>query len=61
METLFESAVDASRNAGMHFRGPDGYVYEFTQDPLSLTALKAYLVASALASGEPLWRPKDRP
>jgi len=45
----------------MHFRGPDGYVYEFTQDPLSLTALKAYLVASALASGEPLWRPKDRP
>jgi catechol 2,3-dioxygenase-like lactoylglutathione lyase family enzyme len=28
-----ESAVDESGNAWVHFRAPDGNIYEFTQDP----------------------------
>jgi glyoxylase I family protein len=32
-EILFESEVDGSGNAWVHFRAPDGNVYEFTQDP----------------------------
>ena len=33
VEILFESPVDDSGNAWVHFRGPDGCIYEFTQDP----------------------------
>ncbi len=33
VEILFESAVDNSGNAWVHFRAPDGNIYEFTQDP----------------------------
>jgi catechol 2,3-dioxygenase-like lactoylglutathione lyase family enzyme len=33
VEILFESAVDDSGNAWVHFRAPDGNIYEFTQDP----------------------------
>jgi catechol 2,3-dioxygenase-like lactoylglutathione lyase family enzyme len=33
VEILFESAVDQSGNAWVHFRAPDGNIYEFTQDP----------------------------
>jgi hypothetical protein len=42
VEILFESAVDDSGNAWVHFRAPDGNIYEFTQDPRRLpTAQKA--------------------
>jgi catechol 2,3-dioxygenase-like lactoylglutathione lyase family enzyme len=33
LEILFESGVDDSGNAWVHFRAPDGNIYEFTQDP----------------------------
>jgi len=33
VEILFESRVDDSGNAWVHFRAPDGNLYEFTQDP----------------------------
>jgi hypothetical protein len=33
VEILLESAVDDSGNAWVHFRAPDGNIYEFTQDP----------------------------
>ena len=33
VEILLESAVDESGNAWVHFRAPDGNIYEFTQDP----------------------------
>jgi catechol 2,3-dioxygenase-like lactoylglutathione lyase family enzyme len=33
VEILLESGVDASGNAWVHFRAPDGNIYEFTQDP----------------------------
>jgi catechol 2,3-dioxygenase-like lactoylglutathione lyase family enzyme len=33
VEILFESSVDESGNAWVHFRAPDGNIYEFTQDP----------------------------
>ena len=33
VEILYESGVDDSRNAWVHFRAPDGNIYEFTQDP----------------------------
>jgi catechol 2,3-dioxygenase-like lactoylglutathione lyase family enzyme len=33
VEILFESGVDASGNAWVHFRAPDGNIYEFTQEP----------------------------
>jgi catechol 2,3-dioxygenase-like lactoylglutathione lyase family enzyme len=33
VEILFESEVDDSGNAWVHFRAPDGNVYEFTHDP----------------------------
>jgi catechol 2,3-dioxygenase-like lactoylglutathione lyase family enzyme len=33
VELLLESEVDASGNAWVHFRAPDGNIYEFTQDP----------------------------
>jgi catechol 2,3-dioxygenase-like lactoylglutathione lyase family enzyme len=33
VEILFESGVDDSGNAWVHFRAPDGNIYEFTQDP----------------------------
>jgi catechol 2,3-dioxygenase-like lactoylglutathione lyase family enzyme len=32
-EILFESEVDDHGNAWVHFRAPDGNIYEFTQDP----------------------------
>jgi catechol 2,3-dioxygenase-like lactoylglutathione lyase family enzyme len=32
-EILLESDVDDSGNAWVHFRVPDGNIYEFTQDP----------------------------
>jgi hypothetical protein len=32
VEILFESGVDDSGNAWMHFRAPDGNIYEF-KDP----------------------------
>ena len=32
-EILLESGVDPSGNAWVHFRAPDGNVYEVTQDP----------------------------
>ena len=35
VEILFESAVDDSGNAWVHFRAPDGNIYEFTKDPAS--------------------------
>jgi catechol 2,3-dioxygenase-like lactoylglutathione lyase family enzyme len=33
VEILFESGVDDSGNTWVHFRAPDGNIYEFTQDP----------------------------
>jgi catechol 2,3-dioxygenase-like lactoylglutathione lyase family enzyme len=33
VEILFESGVDDSGNAWVHFRAPDGNLYEFPQDP----------------------------
>jgi catechol 2,3-dioxygenase-like lactoylglutathione lyase family enzyme len=33
VEILFESGVDAGGNAWVHFRAPDGNIYELTQDP----------------------------
>src|SRR5512132_3795695 len=33
VEIVFESEVDDSGNAWVHFRAPDGNIYEFTQDP----------------------------
>jgi hypothetical protein len=33
VEILFESGLDDSGNAWVHFRAPDGNIYEFTQDP----------------------------
>jgi catechol 2,3-dioxygenase-like lactoylglutathione lyase family enzyme len=33
VEILLEPAVDDSGNAWVHFRGPDGNIYELTQDP----------------------------
>jgi catechol 2,3-dioxygenase-like lactoylglutathione lyase family enzyme len=33
VEILLEPTVDESGNAWVHFRAPDGNVYEFTQDP----------------------------
>ena len=33
VEILLESDVDESGNAWVHFRAPDGNIYEFTQDP----------------------------
>jgi hypothetical protein len=33
VEILFESGVDDSGNAWVHFRARDGNTYEFTQDP----------------------------
>ena len=32
VEILYESGVDDSGNAWVHFRAPDGNIYEFTQD-----------------------------
>lgn len=33
VEILLEPATDPSGNAWVHFRAPDGNIYEFTQDP----------------------------
>jgi catechol 2,3-dioxygenase-like lactoylglutathione lyase family enzyme len=33
VEILLEPEVDESGNAWVHFRAPDGYIYELTQDP----------------------------
>jgi catechol 2,3-dioxygenase-like lactoylglutathione lyase family enzyme len=33
VEILFESGPDDRGNAWVHFRAPDGNIYEFTQDP----------------------------
>ena len=33
VEILLEPELDDSGNAWVHFRAPDGNVYEFTQDP----------------------------
>jgi catechol 2,3-dioxygenase-like lactoylglutathione lyase family enzyme len=33
VEILLEPVVDDSGNAWVHFRAPDGNIYEFTQDP----------------------------
>jgi hypothetical protein len=33
VEVLFESGIDDSGNAWVHFRAPDGNLDEFTQDP----------------------------
>jgi catechol 2,3-dioxygenase-like lactoylglutathione lyase family enzyme len=33
VEILLLSAADDSGNAWVHFRAPDGNIYEFTQDP----------------------------
>jgi catechol 2,3-dioxygenase-like lactoylglutathione lyase family enzyme len=33
VEIVFGSGVDDSGNAWVHFRAPDGNIYEFTQDP----------------------------
>jgi catechol 2,3-dioxygenase-like lactoylglutathione lyase family enzyme len=33
VEILFESGLDDSGNAWVHFRAPDGNICEFTQDP----------------------------
>jgi catechol 2,3-dioxygenase-like lactoylglutathione lyase family enzyme len=33
VEIVFESELDDSGNAWVHFRAPDGNLYEFTQDP----------------------------
>jgi catechol 2,3-dioxygenase-like lactoylglutathione lyase family enzyme len=33
VEILLEPEVDDSGNAWVHFRAPDGNIYEFTQDP----------------------------
>jgi glyoxylase I family protein len=32
-EILFGPVIDPSGNAWVHFRAPDGNIYEFTQDP----------------------------
>jgi len=33
VEVVYESGVDDSGNAWVHFRAPDGNLYELTQDP----------------------------
>ena len=33
VEILLEPTLDHSGNAWVHFRAPDGNIYEFTQDP----------------------------
>jgi hypothetical protein len=33
VDILLEPELDDSGNAWVHFRAPDGNVYEFTQDP----------------------------
>ena len=33
VEILYASAIDDSGNAWVHFRAPDGNIYELTQDP----------------------------
>jgi len=33
VEILYESGFDDSGNAWVHFRAPDGNIYELTQDP----------------------------
>jgi catechol 2,3-dioxygenase-like lactoylglutathione lyase family enzyme len=33
VEILFGPEIDESGNAWVHFRAPDGNIYEFTQDP----------------------------
>jgi hypothetical protein len=33
VEILFESGADAGGNTWVHFRAPDGNIYERTQDP----------------------------
>jgi catechol 2,3-dioxygenase-like lactoylglutathione lyase family enzyme len=33
VDILLDSGVDASGNAWVHFRAPDGNIYELTQDP----------------------------
>jgi catechol 2,3-dioxygenase-like lactoylglutathione lyase family enzyme len=33
VEILLEPELDRSGNAWVHFRAPDGHIYEFTQDP----------------------------
>jgi catechol 2,3-dioxygenase-like lactoylglutathione lyase family enzyme len=33
VEILLQSGVDPSGNAWVHFRAPDGNIYELTQDP----------------------------
>jgi catechol 2,3-dioxygenase-like lactoylglutathione lyase family enzyme len=33
VELLLDPAADASGNAWVHFRAPDGNIYELTQDP----------------------------
>jgi catechol 2,3-dioxygenase-like lactoylglutathione lyase family enzyme len=33
IEILLDSGLDVSGNAWVHFRAPDGNVYELTQDP----------------------------
>jgi catechol 2,3-dioxygenase-like lactoylglutathione lyase family enzyme len=33
VEILLDSGIDASGNAWVHFRAPDGNIYELTQDP----------------------------
>jgi catechol 2,3-dioxygenase-like lactoylglutathione lyase family enzyme len=33
VEILLESEIDERGNAWVHFRAPDGNIYEFTQDP----------------------------
>jgi catechol 2,3-dioxygenase-like lactoylglutathione lyase family enzyme len=33
VEILFDSGLDDSGNAWVHFRAPDGNLYELTQDP----------------------------
>jgi catechol 2,3-dioxygenase-like lactoylglutathione lyase family enzyme len=33
VEILYASDLDDSGNAWVHFRAPDGNIYEFTQDP----------------------------
>jgi catechol 2,3-dioxygenase-like lactoylglutathione lyase family enzyme len=52
LEILLESVVDDSGNALGPLRGPDGHIYEFTQDPgVARPHQKPWSVTSALASG----------
>jgi catechol 2,3-dioxygenase-like lactoylglutathione lyase family enzyme len=51
VEILYESGVDVSGNAWVHFRAPDGNIYEFTQPWRLPTALRPMATAGVIVEG----------